>query len=162
MNQTPPLWARLAPLCAIVFLEFLAMGLPLPVLPGHVHTILGFGSFVVGLAIGVQSWATLLTRHTAGTWADQRGPRRAAVAGLLLSGLAGALYAASSVVPSATAGLAVLLLGRAVLGLGESLVVTGALAWGVALAGRERSGTVMSWVGIAMYGALAAGAPVGA
>ena len=161
MNSTP-LWARLAPLCSIVFLEFLAMGLPLPVLPGHVHATLGFGSFVVGLAIGAQSWATLLTRHFAGTWSDQRGPRSAAVLGLALSALAGLLYSASSAVPSPAAGLAVLLLGRAVLGLGESLVVTGALSWGVALAGRERSGTVMSWVGIAMYGALAAGAPLGA
>jgi MFS family permease len=56
----------------------------------------------------------------------------------------------------------VLLLGRALLGVGESFVITAALAWGVALAGRERSGLVMAWVGIAMYGALAVGAPLGA
>jgi MFS family permease len=57
--------------------------------------------------------------------------------------------------------LVVLLLGRALLGFGESLVVTGALAWGVALAGRERTGIVMAWTGIAMYGAIAVGAPFG-
>ena len=44
--------------------------------------------------------------------------------------------------------------------MGESLVITAALAWGVSLAGRERSGVVMAWVGIAMYGALALGAPL--
>lgn len=145
----------------MVFAEFLAMGLPLPVLPVRVHGALGFGTFVVGLAIGAQSWATLLTRHAAGTRADQRGPQGTAVLGLSLSALAGALYALSSVATAPSVSLAVLLLGRGLLGLGESLVITSALAWGVALAGRERSGVVMAWVGIAMYGALAAGAPLG-
>lgn len=156
-----PLWKALGPLCAMVFAEFLAMGLPLPVLPMQVHDTLGFGAFVVGLAIGAQSWVTLLTRHAAGSRTDSSGPRRAAVSGLLVSAVAGVLYAVSSVVPHPVGSLAVLLAGRGLLGLGESLVITSALAWGVALAGRERSGVVMAWVGIAMYGALAAGAPFG-
>jgi MFS family permease len=142
-------------------MEFLAMGLPLPILPVHVHGTLGFGSFIVGLAIAAQSWATLLTRHSAGTRSDQRGPRGAVVLGLGLSGLAGALYALSSAVPSPSASLVVLLAGRILLGAGESLVVTGVLSWGIALAGKQGSGMVMAWVGIAMYGAFAAGAPLG-
>lgn len=161
-TQATPVGHLLAPICAVVFLEFLAMGLPLAILPVRVSGALGFGAGVVGLALGAQAWATLLTRHSAGTWADQRGPRSATVLGLVLSGLAGVLYLVSSTVPAPLGSLAVLVVGRLVLGLGESLVVTGALAWGVALAGRERSGLVMSWVGIAMYGALAAGAPLGA
>jgi len=161
ISSTTPLWRALAPICVMVFMEFLAMGLPLTILPGHVHGTLGFGSFVVGLAIGAQSWVTLATRHTAGTRADQRGPRSAAMLGLALSVIAGASYALSSAVPNPSASLLVLLVGRGLLGVGESLVVTGALAWGVALAGRERSGIVMAWVGIAMYGALALGAPLG-
>lgn len=150
-----------AGLCAMVFAEFLAMGLPLPVLPEHVSSALGFGPFVVGLAIGAQSWATLLTRHAAGTRSDHRGPQSTAVLGLALSALAGVLMAASSFPGGASAGLAMLLLGRGLLGLGESLVITSALSWGVGLAGRERTGLVMAWVGIAMYGALAVGAPIG-
>lgn len=155
------LWRELAPLCFMVFAEFLAMGLPLPVLPLQVHGHLGFGAFVVGLVIGAQSWATLLTRHFAGTRTDARGPKSAAVLGLSLSMLAGSVSALSSVLAQPAASLGVLLLGRGLLGLGESLVVTSALGWGVALAGRERSGVVMAWVGIAMYGALAAGSPLG-
>jgi len=159
----PESWFRaLVPLCLMVFLEFLAMGLPLPILPLRVHDALGFGSFVVGIAIGAQSWATLVTRHAAGTRTDQRGPRGTALRGLAVSALAGVLYAVSSAVSSPAASVAVLLVGRGLLGLGESLVITSALAWGVALVGRERSGLVMAWVGIAMYGALAAGAPLGA
>jgi MFS family permease len=155
------LWRDLAPICAIVFLEFLAMGLPLAVLPVHVQGTLGFGSFIVGIAIGAQSWATLLTRHAAGKRSDQRGPRAATQLGLLLSLLAGGIYALSHILSGPLVSLLVLMLGRAVLGAGESLVITGALSWAVALAGRERSGIVMAWVGIAMYGALAVGAPLG-
>lgn len=158
-SRTLPL--ELAPICVLVFLEFLTMGLPLPVLPLHVHGALGFGSLAVGVVIGAQSWATLLTRHIAGTRSDRRGPRSAVVLGLLLSAAAGVLYALSTLAAVPVAQLSVLLLGRVVLGAGESLVVTGALSWGMALAGRERSGAVMSWVGVAMYGALAAGAPLG-
>lgn len=159
--RNPELWRDLAPLCVIVFMEFLAMGLPLTILPVHVHQTLGFGSFVVGLVIGVQSWATLLTRHAAGTRADQRGPRSATALGLWLSALAGTLFATSEVAHVPALALALIVAGRLLLGVGESLVITGALSWGVALAGRERSGVVMSWVGVAMYGALAAGAPLG-
>lgn len=162
--QTPPaisLLPALAPICAIVFLEFLAIGLPLPVLPMHVHGALGFGSFVVGIAIGMQSWATLATRHAAGTRTDAQGPRRAAMLGLLISVAAGTIYSVSSTLSDSVVSLLVLLLGRVLLGVGESLVITAALAWGVALAGPQRSGLVMAWVGIAMYGAIAVGAPLG-
>jgi MFS family permease len=159
--RATPLWRELAPVCAMVFMEFLAMGLPLPILPLRVHGALGFGSFVVGLAIGAQSWITLLTRHPAGTRSDHHGPRDATTFGLTISIFAGALYAVSAFVPNALASLAVLLAGRGLLGFGESYVITGALAWGISLAGRERSGVVMAWIGIAMYGALAAGAPLG-
>lgn len=160
-TSPPVLWRVLVPLCAMVFVEFLAMGLPLPVLPLRVHDALGFGTFLVGLAIGAQSWVTLLTRHAAGTRTDRRGPRGTAILGLSISALAGVTYAISWAVPNPAASLAVLLLGRGLLGLGESLVITSALAWGISLAGRERSGVVMAWVGIAMYGAFAVGAPLG-
>jgi MFS family permease len=160
-SRSRSLFWELSPICMMVFLEFLAMGLPLAVLPIRVHGTLGFGSFVVGLTIGAQSWVTLATRHAAGTRSDQQGPRRAALIGLAVSVLAGTMYALSCAVRDPAASLGVLLLGRGLLGFGESLVITGALAWAVALAGRERTGLVMAWVGIAMYGALAAGAPLG-
>lgn len=156
-----PLWKELLPLCGMVFLEFLAMGLPLPVLPVYVHDTLGFGPLVIGLVLGMQSIVTLATRHAAGTRSDDQGPKRVALIGLVVSAAAGAISALSTVTTHATVSVSVLLIGRALLGLGESLVITSALAWGVALAGRERSGLVMAWVGIAMYGAIAVGAPFG-
>ena len=54
-----------------------------------------------------------------------------------------------------------LLLGRLLLGCGESLIATGSLGWGIGLVGPQNAGKVMVWVGIAMYAAYGIGAPAG-
>lgn len=151
---------RLMPFAAIVFFGFLAIGLPLTALPLHAHGALGLGAVMVGVVIGLQSVATLLTRRHAGVMSDTRGPKRAVVSGLLIAALAGGAYALSTLVPAGL-GLAVLLMGRVALGLGESLLITGALSWAIGRVGPQNAGKVMAWNGIAMYGALALGAPVG-
>ena len=55
----------------------------------------------------------------------------------------------------------VLAAGRIATGIGESLVLMGSAAWGIGLVGPARAGTVLSFVGAAVYGATAAGAPLG-
>ncbi|MCP6525012.1 arabinose transporter, partial [Klebsiella pneumoniae] len=74
----------------------------------------------------------------------------------------GAVYMLSALLPlEALPRLLLLMAGRLVLGFGESQLVIGALAWGIGLVGQPRTGRVLSWMGMAMYGALAAGAPAG-
>lgn len=164
-SHPPPavnVFLKLLPITLAVFIGFLTIGLPLPVLPLHLHDALGMGTLVVGLVIGTQFAAALLSRAWAGHVADSLGAKRAVVMGLLAASASGVAYLVSlGFVASPTASVWVLLLGRVLLGCGESLVVTGALSWGVGLAGPQNAGKVMAWVGIAMYGAYAVGAPVG-
>jgi len=153
---------KLLPITLAVFVGFLAIGLPLPVLPLHVHGTLGMSALVVGIVIGSQFAAALLSRAWAGTLADVRGAKRAVVAGFAVAAFSGIAFLVSLAFPGEpAASTAVLLAGRVLLGCAESLVVTGALSWGVGLAGPQNAGKVMAWIGIAMYGAYAFGAPAG-
>ena len=153
---------KLLPITLAVFIGFLTIGLPLPILPLHVSTALGMSTLVVGIVIGTQFAAALLSRAWAGNLADTRGAKRAVVTGFLVASCSGVAYLVSlAFLPVPSASIWILLLGRVLLGCGESLIVTGALSWGVGLVGPQNAGKVMAWVGIAMYGAYAVGAPMG-
>src|SRR3954467_8009332 len=154
---------RLLPVMGVIFIAFLIIGFALPVLPLHVHLDLGLSTFVVGIVSGSQFAAALLSRMWSGREADKRGPKRAVILGLFAAIGSGALYLASvlfDLTPGVSAGI--LLLGRALLGGAESFIITGAAAWGLALAGPENAGRVIGWVGMAMFAAMAVGAPIGA
>ncbi len=147
---------------AALFCGYLAVGLPLPVLPLFIHERLGFSSFVVGLVIGIQFLATVLTRGYAGRITDQQGGRRSALQGAIGCALAGVLYLVAALPGwSAGAALSIVVIGRLMAGFGESQFVTGCVSWSIASVGPMRAGLSMSWTGIAMFAALSIGAPVG-
>lgn len=162
-TAAPPVgvFLRLLPLTLAVFVGFLTIGLPLPVLPLHLSQQLGLGSLGVGALVGSQFAAALFSRAWAGTLADTRGARPAVMSGLLVATASGIAYLVSLAFGNGPAAVWTLLAGRLLLGCAESLVVTGALGWGIARVGPQNAGQVMAWVGIAMYGAYAAGAPAG-
>src|SRR5437867_10703213 len=152
----------LLPLMAFVVVAYLVTGVAMPVLPVYVPEGLGLSTFVVGLVAGTQFAATLISRLWAGRYADVHGSKRAVLAGLSFAGAAGAAYLASAhFAAQPIASVTILTVGRALLGVMESFVITGALSWGVALAGSQHTGKVMSWVGTALYTAFAVGAPLG-
>jgi MFS family permease len=145
-----------------LFCGYLAVGLPLPVIPLFIHDKLGFSNLIVGLAIGIQFLATVLTRGYAGHLADHFGGKRSALQGAAVCAVGGLLYLVSALAGlSPTVSLAILVIGRLVAGFGESQLVTGFVSWSVASVGPQRAGMSMSWTGIAMFAALAIGAPIG-
>lgn len=144
------------------FVAYLAVGLPLAVIPGFVHDHLGYSAVVAGLSVSIQYLATLLSRPWAGNLCDVQGPKRSVLTGLTLCVGSGALtLMAAACGDTAWLGLTVLFAARLVLGAGESLVTTGTIAWGIGSAGARHTGKVISWNGMTTYGALAVGAPLG-
>jgi predicted MFS family arabinose efflux permease len=82
--------------------------------------------------------------------------------GLGAGGVAGVLYFLSlhfAFAPSLS--VAILLVGRAILGGAESFIITGATVWGLARVGAQNTGKVIAWIGMAMFAAFAGGAPLG-
>ncbi|MEO8778629.1 MAG: MFS transporter [Rhodanobacter sp.] len=161
-----PAQARLLLLTATLFVSYLCVAIPLPIIPVYVTGHLGLDNVWAGLGVGIAFLTTIITRAHAGKLSDRRGAKFAAsrglgfyIAGALMSCVAGVVYQGAEQGPWLA--FAVLVAGRLLLGLGESLVGVGVIAWGVGIAGSARSGKVLALVGAAIYGALAFGGPIG-
>lgn len=145
-----------------LFLSYLAVAMALPAVPVYVTRDLGMSNAAGGLAVGIAFFSTILTRNFSGGLADRRGSRFAMLRGLFIY-VAACLLCLGSATPGLHGALAygALLVGRLLLGLGESLVIVASISWGIGLMGSARSGRVMALVGAAMYGAFAVGGPLG-
>ena len=162
-EASPVYLSRPAPgIIAALLCGYLAVGLPLPVIPLFIHDKLGFSNLIVGLVIGIQFLATVLTRGYAGRLTDTRGGKRSMLQGAAVCALGGLLYLIAALPAFSPAiSLAIIVAGRLVAGFGESQLVTGGVSWSIASVGPPRAGMSMSWTGIAMFAALAIGAPIG-
>lgn len=152
----------LLPIMSSIFVAFLVTGIAMPVIPLHVHNDLGLNTFIVGLVAASQFVAALISRPLAGQRADSRGSKHAVVTGLVAASIAGLLYFLSlRFFSQPVLSVTILLLGRALLGVGESFVITGAQTWGLLIGGPKETGKVIAWAGSAMWAAFAIGAPTG-
>jgi MFS family permease len=142
--------------CLIVatFLGFLGFGAVLPGLAPHIHRDLGASDRTVGFVIGTFSVVALCSRPFVGRLADRKGRKRAFLTGLCSCTLAGAAY----LLPW---GVSAMYLARALQGLGEACLYTGAAAWAVELAGVHRSARALGYVSSGIWGGIAAGPLVG-
>ena len=150
-------WLSLA-----LFLSYLCVAMSLPVTSVYVSTQLGFSNGLAGLAVGVTFASTIATRGMAGRISDHRGGKYCMVRGLWVYSLAGLVCLAASLLGFPTPdAYGVLIVGRLLQGLGESLTLVGLLSWGFGIMGPQASGQVIALVGMGMYGAFAVGGPVG-
>ena len=154
--------ARILPFVFFSFACYLAIGVQLAILPSYVHLRLGFSTVLAGLVISVEYVATVLTRPMSGWMVDRLGAKRSVLYGLAICGVSGVFtLLAAFYVHVPWLGLSLLVAGRLILGASESMVTTGATMWGILSVGAANTATVISWVGISTYGALAVGAPLG-
>jgi len=144
------------------FVCYLSIGLPLAVLPPYVHLRMGFHAALAGLVISIQYIATLASRPWAGRISDNAGAKVSVLWGMAGCSMSGALLVAAAALRGRPwMSLCVLVLSRLVLGVGESLGSTGATLWGITSAGPRHTAKVISYNGVATYGGLALGAPLG-
>ena len=157
-----PAQLRLWLLTGVLFVSYLCVAMPLPIVPVFVTGPLGLGNAWAGLGVGIAFFSTIATRAYAGKLSDRAGAKLALGRGLAFY-VAGAVTCliAGLALRTPLAAFAILLAGRLLLGLGESLVGVSIVAWGVSLVGPARSSRVLALVGAAIYGALAVGGPIG-
>lgn len=161
-SSSTAIFATLWPIMAAVLAGFLIIGLALPVLPLHVRNDLGYGTFVVGLVAGAQFAASLVSRVWAGAFSDKYGAKRGVITGLVAAAVSGLLYLLSlAFVSKPVISVAILLVGRALLGGAESFIITSGISWGLGLVDKNHAGKVIAWVGTAMFAAMAFGGPFG-
>jgi len=128
---------------AFTFATYLTIGLSLAVLPGFVHSTLGYGAMLAGLAISMQYVATLISRPHAGRMADALGPKRTVITGLAMCAASGVLLLLGALavsIPLLSLGL--ILIARLALGCAESCVGTGSIAWGMGQVGHHHTANV--------------------
>jgi hypothetical protein len=68
--------ARILPTVSFTFVCYLTVGIPLAILPMHVHLQLGYGTVLAGLVISTQYVATVVSRPRVGRMVDVFGPKR--------------------------------------------------------------------------------------
>ncbi len=140
--------------CAVLS-GYVALGATLQVLPTFVPAHFTGGPVLVGVAVGIAFLATALGRPIAGRIADAGRARPVVLVGGICTALGGVGQFAAGRLGSA--GIALLLLARLVMGAGEAALFSGAQPWVLAGIPAARRGRIAGWFGLSMWCGLAGG-----
>ncbi len=117
---------------------------------------------VAGVVISLQYLSTFLFRGYAGNIIDKKGPKTALLSGttgFAISGLL--LFVAFLFKDHRELCLGLIALTRLVTGFAEGLIGSSPINWSINTVGEQNTAKAISYNGIASYGGLAIGAPVG-
>lgn len=146
----------------LTFFGYTIIGLPLAILPVFINKVLGYNTIVAGLIISLQYLTTFVMRGYSGNITDKRGPKPAvliSMSSFILSGIL--LWIAYECKSMPSVCLGVLIITRLVTGCGEGMIGASPISWAMLAVGDQHTGTAISFNGIASYGGLAFGAPLG-
>jgi len=147
---------------SFTFLGYFTIGLALAILPVFIHQQLGYSAMVAGIIISLQYVTTFIFRGYAGNVVDKRGPKPVVILGMLgfvVSGIL--LFVAYMFRGTPLLSLSILVITRLITGFGEGFIGTSPINWAIFAVGDQHTGKAISMNGIASYGALALGAPIG-
>ncbi len=146
--------ATFSALFAVTLLVLLSIGATIPVLPQYVKGPIGSTDLAVGIVVGAYALTGIAFRPLAGSIADARGRKPVVITGTIVTVVASLLY----FLPLGVAGL---LVARLILGAGEGVVYTASSAWVVDITDPARRGRIIGLYGLAIWGGLSLGPPIG-
>ncbi|MDP4270955.1 MAG: MFS transporter [Bacteroidota bacterium] len=153
---------KIAGFVLLTFIGYFCIGLPLAVLPIYIHKTLGYSELTTGVVISLQYITTLLMRGYSGKIVDTRGPKlivKLSMSGFALSGLLLLISFYYQSIPALS--LLMLIITRLLTGCAEGMIGASPINWAMLTLGDKHTATAISFNGIASYGALAVGAPLG-
>lgn len=146
----------------LTFFGYTMIGLPLAVLPIFINKVLGYNTIVAGLVISLQYLTTFVMRGFSGNITDKRGPKPAVLISMVSFVLSGILlWIAFDFKNTPHLSLMILIAARLITGCGEGMIGASPINWAMLAVGDQHTGTAISFNGIASYGGLAIGAPLG-
>jgi MFS family permease len=152
----------IASFVTFTFLGYFTIGLALAVLPVFITRQLGFSTMIAGIAISIQYITTFLSRGYAGGIVDKKGPKPAVIMGMIGFAASGILLFIAYFFKDVPAlSLGILVITRLMTGFAEGLIGASPVNWAIIVVGDHHTAKAISYNGIANYGAIAAGAPLG-
>jgi len=147
---------------AFTFIAYTSIGLSLAVLPVFIHQNLGFSAIVAGIVISLQYVTTFLCRMFAGNMVDKRGPKPAVTMGMAAFTISGIMLLFAWLLRDMPLiSLGMLVVTRLITGIGEGFVGSSPINWALFATSDEHTAKAISFNGIASYGGIAVGAPLG-
>ena len=147
---------------SFTFIGYFIIGLSLSVLPIFISKSLRYSLLVAGIVISLQYISTFFLRAYSGKVIDGKGPKPAVLFSMIGFSLTGiflilAYYFKFSPILS----LIFLVITRLLTGCAEGMVGASPINWAIMAFGEKHTAKIISYNGVACYGALAMGASLG-